>query len=111
MEKDLNKTDVQTNVVETDKPTSTISNSKIKISKKTKKKLKVKKEKEPRNIKLMFKEFPIKMVKEISKIRWSGSDSLSKKFIIVILFMLIFAVIFYSLDLGIQQLFQLIKVF
>ncbi|MBY7704405.1 preprotein translocase subunit SecE [Vibrio harveyi] len=30
---------------------------------------------------------------------------------IVILFMLIFAVIFYSLDLGIQQLFQLIKVF
>lgn len=34
MEKDLNKTDLQTNVVETDKPTSTISNSKIKISKK-----------------------------------------------------------------------------
>ncbi|EOA07244.1 Preprotein translocase subunit SecE [Mycoplasma yeatsii 13926] len=111
MDKDLNKTNVDTNVIDNSNLTSTTSNSKIKISKQTKKKLKVKKEKEPKDFKLMFKEFPIKMVKEISKIKWSGTDSLSKKFIIVILFMLIFAVIFYSLDLGIQQLFQLIKVF
>ncbi|WP_245576618.1 preprotein translocase subunit SecE [Mesoplasma seiffertii] len=81
-----------------------------KISKETKAKIKVKPEKEKVDIKLAFKEFPIKMAKEVNKIKWSGRENLTRKFIIVILFMLFFAVLFFFVDWGLQQLFVLIKV-
>ncbi|WP_156902660.1 preprotein translocase subunit SecE [[Acholeplasma] multilocale] len=84
--------------------------TKQKISKETKQKIKVKKEKEKFNWKLAFKEFPIKMAKEVNKIKWSGSDNLTKKYITVVIFMLIFAVLFYFVDMGLQELFVLIKV-
>ncbi|SYV94886.1 Uncharacterised protein, partial [Mycoplasma putrefaciens] len=61
--------DLDLNKIDNDAKKTT-SSQKQKISKETKKKLKIKKHKEPKNFKLMLKEFPIKMVKEISKIRW-----------------------------------------
>ncbi|WFQ90526.1 preprotein translocase subunit SecE [Mycoplasma feriruminatoris] len=80
-----------------------------KISKSTKKKLKVKKKKEPKNFRKWFKELPIRMSKEFIKIRWTGSGSLGKKFLIVIIFMAIFALLFFGVDIVIQHLFRLIK--
>gem|GEM_PF-1035202 len=38
------------------------------------------------------------MVKEVSKIKWSGKQNLTNKFVQVIIFMLIFAVVFYLID-------------
>ncbi|ATI73048.1 preprotein translocase subunit SecE [Mesoplasma florum] len=84
---------------------------KIKISKKTKKSIKVKKQKEKKNFKLAIKEFPIKIVKELNKIKWSGWDNLKKKYIIVLLFMIFFAILFFCIGLGIEALFRLINVY
>ncbi|ATZ21299.1 preprotein translocase subunit SecE [Mesoplasma tabanidae] len=86
-------------------------NKKIKISKQTKKSIKVKKQKEKKNFKLAVKELPIKIVKEINKIKWSGWDNLKKKYIIVLLFMIFFAILFFCIGLGIEALFRLIKVY
>lgn len=82
-----------------------------KISKDTKKKIKVKKEeKEKINFRETIEEFPIKMIKETNKIKWPESRILTKKYIIVILFMAIFAIFFVFIDWGLQALFTLIKV-
>jgi len=59
---------------------------------------------------LAFKEFPVKMVKEVSKIHWSGQKNLWTKFIQVVLFILIFAALFYLVDLAFQELFTVMKV-
>lgn len=68
------------------------------------------KTKEKIDWKLAFKEFPIKMVKEVSKIKWSGKQNLTNKFVQVIIFMLVFAVIFYLIDWGFQELFSVMHV-
>ncbi|EXU60099.1 preprotein translocase subunit SecE [Mycoplasma mycoides] len=105
MEKEINIDQVeQIEQVEHIKPKNT-----QKISKTTKKKLKVKKEKEPKNFRKWFKELPVRMSKEFFKIRWTGSGSLGKKFLIVIIFMSIFALLFFGVDVVIQYLFRLIK--
>jgi len=71
-----------------------------------KKDLKTPKDKEPRNLKLAFKEFPVKMVKEVGKIKWSSRQNLFIKFIQVVIFILIAAILFYFIDLGLQELFS-----
>lgn len=71
---------------------------------------KTKKEKEKIDWQRSFKEFPVKMVKEVSKIKWSGKQNLTNKFIQVIVFMLIFAVVFYFIDWGFQALFSAMHV-
>ncbi|WP_051636004.1 preprotein translocase subunit SecE [Mesoplasma photuris] len=87
------------------------SGKKQKISSDATAKIKeIKKPKEKRNWKLEFKEFPIKMVKEVGKIKWSGSDNLTRKYITVLIFMLLFAVVFIFVDWGLQELLTLIKV-
>ncbi|ATG97666.1 preprotein translocase subunit SecE [Mesoplasma lactucae] len=74
------------------------------------KNFKRKAEKEKTDWKLGFKEFPVKMVKEVNKIQWSGKRNLTNKFIQVIIFMLVFAVVFYLIDWGFQALFTAIHV-
>ncbi|MCL8212742.1 preprotein translocase subunit SecE [Mesoplasma whartonense] len=71
---------------------------------------KASKTKEKIDWKLSFKEFPVKMVKEVSKIKWSGKQNLTNKFVQVIIFMLIFAVVFYLIDWGFQTLFSVMHV-
>ncbi|ATZ19072.1 preprotein translocase subunit SecE [Williamsoniiplasma somnilux] len=83
------------------------------IKRKTKKSIRVKKIKEAKDKidwKLSFKEFPVKMVKEVNKIKWSSRINLSKKYITVLIFMAVFALVFYFVDWGLQELFALIKV-
>ncbi|AVP49527.1 preprotein translocase subunit SecE [Williamsoniiplasma luminosum] len=83
------------------------------LKKETNRKIKVKKTKDPKDkidLKLATKEFPVKLVKEVNKIKWSTSKNLTNKYITVIIFMVITAVMFFLIDLGLQQLFVLIKV-
>ncbi|ASZ08851.1 preprotein translocase subunit SecE [Mesoplasma chauliocola] len=107
LENEVKITDSEINLEESSKS----KKQKIKISKETKKSIKVKKQKEKKNIKLTIKELPIKIVKEISKIKWSGWDNLKKKYIIVLLFMIFFAVLFFCIGLGIEALFKLIQAY
>ncbi|AHF57350.1 preprotein translocase subunit SecE [Spiroplasma eriocheiris] len=57
-----------------------------------------KKDKDRINWKLAFREFPVKMAKEVSRIRWARKGSLGRKFLITILFIIAFAVFFFCLD-------------
>lgn len=85
--------------------------SKININKWQKKSLKITKEpKEKVDIKEVVQEFPVKMIKEVNKIKWSSSGNLTKKYISVLLFMFVFAVFFALVDWGLQALFSLIKI-
>lgn len=84
-----------------------------KVKKETKKIIKVKKAKEEKDkvdYKLAFREFPVKMVKEVNKIKWSGWTNLNRKYITVLIFMIIFAIVFYFVDWGLQEIFILMKV-
>ncbi|PPE05860.1 preprotein translocase subunit SecE [Williamsoniiplasma lucivorax] len=83
------------------------------LKKETKKTIRVKKEKDPKdkiNMKLATREFPVKLVKEVNKIKWSSSKNLTNKYITVLIFMIITAIMFFLIDMGLQQLFSLIKV-
>lgn len=84
-----------------------------KISQDTRKKIRVKKLKD-KDQKVDFKqatrEFPVKMIKEVNKIKWSGAENLTKKYITVIVFMAVFAIAFFFIDWGLQALFALMKV-
>ncbi|QBQ07234.1 preprotein translocase subunit SecE [Spiroplasma gladiatoris] len=71
---------------------------------------KVKEHKQKINVKLALKEAPIKMLKEINKIKWSGRANLGQKFSWVIIFILIFALFFYGIDTGLKHLFILMKI-
>ncbi|AOG59989.1 preprotein translocase subunit SecE [Spiroplasma helicoides] len=73
-------------------------------------KVKVKKHKEKVNLKLAFKEAPIKMLKEINKIKWSSRKNLGQKFSWVVVFLLVFALFFYGVDTGLKYLFQVLKI-
>ncbi|ATZ16696.1 preprotein translocase subunit SecE [Entomoplasma freundtii] len=84
---------------------------KIDLQKWQKKGLKVPKTpKEKVNVKEAIQEFPVKMIKEVNKIKWSSSGNLTKKYISVLLFMVIFALFFALVDWGLQALFSLIKI-
>ncbi|WP_342268865.1 preprotein translocase subunit SecE [Spiroplasma endosymbiont of Aspidapion aeneum] len=71
---------------------------------------KFKTEKKKRNASLYFREWPIKMVKEVQKIRWASRRDVAIKFFWVIVFILIFGAIFYFADWGISTLFLYIKI-
>lgn len=71
---------------------------------------KIKKVKDKIDYRLAFKEFPVKVVKEIQKVRWPKRSALGMRLFLVLLFMVFFAVTFYLVDLGIQHLFTLIKI-
>ncbi|AXK50710.1 preprotein translocase subunit SecE [Spiroplasma alleghenense] len=75
------------------------------IAKKAKMK-KIKKEKEKGDWKTSFREFPVKMVKEVNKIRWTSGNTLGRKFVYTLIFVFIFAVFFFLVDLGLQKLFE-----
>lgn len=53
-----------------------------------------------KSFKLLVKEFPIKMSKEVQRIHWVGKGSLGRSFLITILFVLAFAIFFF----GVQSL-------
>ncbi|AHB35882.1 preprotein translocase subunit SecE [Spiroplasma apis] len=74
------------------------------------KETKIKKHKEKINYKLALKEAPIKMLKEINKIKWSDRNNLGSKFLWVIIFLLIFGIFFYAVDYGLQWLFVITKI-
>ncbi|QGS51402.1 preprotein translocase subunit SecE [Spiroplasma tabanidicola] len=71
---------------------------------------KVKEHRKKINVKLALKETPIKMLKEINKIKWSGRANLGQKFSWVIIFLLIFILFFYGVDTGLRYLFAEIKI-
>ena len=82
-----------------------------KILAETKAKIKVKKVKPPREkFRQRAEEFPVKMVKEVNKIRWATKENLTKKYLEVLAFIILFAVFFALVDWGFQALFSLIKV-
>lgn len=84
-----------------------------KILAETKAKIKVKKTKPPRDrdkFSQRAEEFPVKMVKEVNKIRWATKENLTKKYLEVLIFIILFAVFFALVDWGFQALFSLIKV-
>ncbi|AGM24736.1 preprotein translocase subunit SecE [Spiroplasma chrysopicola] len=66
-----------------------------------------KKKAEKVNWKLAFREFPVKMAKEVSRIRWASKGSLGRKFLITIAFIAVFAIFYLALD---QVLFNLLHV-
>lgn len=74
------------------------------------KKQKVKKVKEKFDYRTTLKEMPIKMVKEVNKIRWPKREELGAKFGMVIIFLIIFCVFFYFIDWGLQELFAIAKI-
>lgn len=82
-----------------------------KILAETKAKIKIKKTKPPRDkFSQRAEEFPVKMVKEVNKIRWATKENLTKKYLEVLIFIILFAVFFALVDWGFQALFSLIKV-
>ena len=64
-----------------------------------------KKRKEKFNWKLFFYEFPVKMVKDITRIKWISKGRLGKMFLAVLIFIACFAVAYGILDLILTQLF------
>ncbi|WP_374695968.1 preprotein translocase subunit SecE [Spiroplasma endosymbiont of Polydrusus formosus] len=56
------------------------------------------------NWKLAFREFPVKMAKEVTRIRWTSKGSLRRKFLITILFIIAFVVFYLVLDLFLHHL-------
>ncbi|QEH61233.1 preprotein translocase subunit SecE [Spiroplasma chinense] len=72
--------------------------------------VKIKKHKEKINYKLALKEAPIKMLKEINKIKWSDRKNLGQKFSWVIVFLIVFGIFFYAVDTALQYLFTLAKI-
>ncbi|WP_425380220.1 preprotein translocase subunit SecE [Spiroplasma endosymbiont of Stenodema calcarata] len=56
------------------------------------------------NWKLAFREFPVKMAKEVTRIRWTSKGSLGRKFLITILFIIAFAIFYLVLDLALHHL-------
>lgn len=102
-------------VAKKNKATKTVDSASNQEAKKilaeTKAKIKVKKPKPPRDkFKQRVEEFPIKMVKEVNKIKWSTKENLTKKYLEVLIFIVLFAVFFALVDWGFQALFSLIKV-
>ena len=62
------------------------------------------------NWKLAFREFPVKMAKEVTRIRWTNKGSLGRKFLITILFIIAFAVFYLVLDLVLHHLLTVARI-
>ncbi len=62
------------------------------------------------NWKLYFREFPVKMAKEVTRIRWTSKGSLGRKFLITILFIIAFAVLYLVLDLVLHHLLTVARI-
>ncbi|WP_342256669.1 preprotein translocase subunit SecE [Spiroplasma endosymbiont of Poecilobothrus nobilitatus] len=62
------------------------------------------------NWKLAFREFPVKMAKEVTRIRWTSKGSLGHKFLITILFITAFAVFYLVLDLVLHHLLTVARI-
>lgn len=62
------------------------------------------------NWKLAFREFPVKMAKEVARIRWTSKGSLGRKFLITILFIITFAVFYLVLDLVLYHLLTVARI-
>lgn len=62
------------------------------------------------NWKLAFREFPVKMAKEVTRIRWTSKGSLGRKFLITILFIIAFAVFYLVLDLVLHHLLTVARI-
>ncbi|QHX35585.1 hypothetical protein STIUS_v1c00300 [Spiroplasma sp. TIUS-1] len=56
--------------------------------------------------KVHFKEFPIKLLKEANKLKTPTRKELGKKFVTVLIFITVAALVFYALDLGLVSLFR-----
>ncbi|AHI52376.1 preprotein translocase subunit SecE [Spiroplasma culicicola] len=106
LEKDSKKKQIEELYKQLDGDKGLTKEEKIKKAKEKK----IKKEKEKINYKLAIKEMPVKMLKEVNKIKWSDRKNLGQKFTWVIVFLLIFGIFFYAVDLGLQYLFDLLKI-
>ncbi|AOX43499.1 hypothetical protein S100390_v1c01560 [Spiroplasma sp. NBRC 100390] len=62
------------------------------------------------NWKLAFREFPVKMAKEVTRIRWTSKGSLGRKFLITILFIIAFAIFYLVLDLVLHHLLTVARI-
>lgn len=62
------------------------------------------------NLKLAFREFPVKMAKEVTRIRWTSKGGLGQKFLITILFIITFAVFYSVLDLVLHHLLTVARI-
>ncbi len=62
------------------------------------KKPKNKKIKPKTNWKLAFREFPIKLAKDIARIRWISQGRLGKSFLFILGFLIVFAIFYFGLD-------------
>ncbi|UZQ29614.1 MAG: preprotein translocase subunit SecE [Spiroplasma phoeniceum] len=62
------------------------------------------------NWKLAFREFPVKMAKEVTRIRWTSKVSLGRKFLITILFIIAFALFYLVLDLVLHHLLTVARI-
>ncbi|WP_338983575.1 preprotein translocase subunit SecE [Spiroplasma endosymbiont of Othius punctulatus] len=60
--------------------------------------------------KVHFKEFPIKLLKEANKLKTPTRKELGKKFVTVLIFITVAAIIFFSLDLGLVSLFRALSI-
>lgn len=78
--------------------------------KKRAKEAKVKKIKDKVDYKLAIREFPVKVVKEIQKVRWPSQSVLGSRLLWVLGFIVTLAVIFFFVDWGIQELFGVAKI-
>lgn len=70
----------------------------------------VKKIKDKIDYKMALREFPIRLIKEVQKVRWPKQKDLGSKLAWVIGFMLSLAILFYFVDWGIQALFGVAKI-
>ena len=68
-----------------------------------------KKKKEKVNFKVALLEFPVKMLKDISRIKWVGKGTLGKRFILVVLFLIFFAIAYFIVDEILLTVFKSIK--
>jgi preprotein translocase subunit SecE len=59
---------------------------------------------------MALREFPIRLIKEVQKVRWPKQKDLGSKLAWVIGFMLSLAILFYFVDWGIQALFGVAKI-
>lgn len=62
------------------------------------------------NWKLAFREFHVKIAKEVKRIRWTSKGSLGRKFLITILFIIAFAIFYLVLDLVLHHLLTVARI-
>ncbi len=78
----------------------------IQVGKRFKKDKKVKTKKERFDYKTAFREFPVKFVRDVVRIKWISKTRLGQRFIAVMLFIIFFALAYAGLDQLITYVFR-----